>query len=319
MSSTKLESYFDRICREKPSKPAIMALEDYPDRRELVEFLLERCRKMLDLTRTAIEWDGRFEWGVINSIPVLCKVDLEASLDTILDILEEVEDDPGAAMHNQIMVSLEGAGESALEPVLRKYNRCLDEVENLSTWVWLLSTLGARDQRIFAAILDYVNVNLSEAIQMMAHYGDESFVPFIEGYVACLARYLNDNKIDPFVEYARLDDPLVDEYIECREALVALKEGYRDDITRDQFRLFDERVEALDRRLLKYVDWEAFRKNARELEKRLKALAAGDIDIDEFIATSPFSTDDDGSKKVGRNEPCPCGSGKKYKNCCGRA
>jgi SWIM/SEC-C metal-binding protein len=23
-------------------------------------------------------------------------------------------------------------------------------------------------------------------------------------------------------------------------------------------------------------------------------------------------------KKVGRNEPCPCGSGKKSKNCCGR-
>lgn len=23
-------------------------------------------------------------------------------------------------------------------------------------------------------------------------------------------------------------------------------------------------------------------------------------------------------RKVGRNEPCPCGSGKKYKNCCGK-
>ena len=23
-------------------------------------------------------------------------------------------------------------------------------------------------------------------------------------------------------------------------------------------------------------------------------------------------------KKVGRNDPCPCGSGKKYKQCCGR-
>jgi len=22
--------------------------------------------------------------------------------------------------------------------------------------------------------------------------------------------------------------------------------------------------------------------------------------------------------KVGRNDPCPCGSGKKYKKCCGR-
>jgi hypothetical protein len=24
-------------------------------------------------------------------------------------------------------------------------------------------------------------------------------------------------------------------------------------------------------------------------------------------------------RKVGRNDPCPCGSGKKYKRCCGRA
>jgi preprotein translocase subunit SecA len=24
------------------------------------------------------------------------------------------------------------------------------------------------------------------------------------------------------------------------------------------------------------------------------------------------------NEKVGRNEPCPCGSGKKYKNCCMR-
>jgi len=24
-------------------------------------------------------------------------------------------------------------------------------------------------------------------------------------------------------------------------------------------------------------------------------------------------------KKIGRNDPCPCGSGKKYKKCCGRA
>lgn len=30
--------------------------------------------------------------------------------------------------------------------------------------------------------------------------------------------------------------------------------------------------------------------------------------------TSPVVT----SKKVGRNEPCPCGSGKKYKHCCGK-
>ena len=24
------------------------------------------------------------------------------------------------------------------------------------------------------------------------------------------------------------------------------------------------------------------------------------------------------SQKIGRNDPCPCGSGKKYKQCCGK-
>jgi len=27
---------------------------------------------------------------------------------------------------------------------------------------------------------------------------------------------------------------------------------------------------------------------------------------------------DSGDAKVGRNDPCPCGSGKKYKKCCGK-
>jgi len=37
---------------------------------------------------------------------------------------------------------------------------------------------------------------------------------------------------------------------------------------------------------------------------------AGEVSIDLPVRRS--------IPKVGRNEPCPCGSGKKYKNCCGR-
>ena len=33
--------------------------------------------------------------------------------------------------------------------------------------------------------------------------------------------------------------------------------------------------------------------------------------------TSPDSKTAAGKSKVGRNAPCPCGSGKKYKHCCG--
>ena len=31
-------------------------------------------------------------------------------------------------------------------------------------------------------------------------------------------------------------------------------------------------------------------------------------------APKPFKR---GEAKIGRNDPCPCGSGKKYKKCCG--
>ena len=34
--------------------------------------------------------------------------------------------------------------------------------------------------------------------------------------------------------------------------------------------------------------------------------------------TSMYLPRTGGKKKIGRNDPCPCGSGKKYKKCCGK-
>ena len=37
---------------------------------------------------------------------------------------------------------------------------------------------------------------------------------------------------------------------------------------------------------------------------------------EDFLATQqPFVRQ---NPKIGRNDPCPCGSGKKYKKCCGK-
>jgi len=46
-----------------------------------------------------------------------------------------------------------------------------------------------------------------------------------------------------------------------------------------------------------------------ERKKRSMNLSHGD---DSAIATFKRK-----EKKIGRNDPCPCGSGKKYKKCCG--
>jgi preprotein translocase subunit SecA len=53
---------------------------------------------------------------------------------------------------------------------------------------------------------------------------------------------------------------------------------------------------------------EAFqRKKKRELEQARMA-GAGDMQVQQVVRAG---------EKVGRNDPCPCGSGKKYKKCCG--
>jgi preprotein translocase subunit SecA len=69
----------------------------------------------------------------------------------------------------------------------------------------------------------------------------------------------------------------------------------------------------------------AERKRRAEAEQSMqfKHASASELGAPEDDATSegaskaaPFVRDD---RKVGRNEPCPCGSGKKYKQCHGRA
>jgi uncharacterized protein YchJ len=60
--------------------------------------------------------------------------------------------------------------------------------------------------------------------------------------------------------------------------------------------------------------WARFGKHAssRRAEELASLAAVGDFNDDGPV--EPYRA----PMKVGRNEPCRCGSGKKYKKCCGR-
>lgn len=68
------------------------------------------------------------------------------------------------------------------------------------------------------------------------------------------------------------------------------------------------------------------KKEARELEDRLRQryeVVDDDDWFDDFLQIPPTYEQIQQpyvrtSAKIGRNDPCPCGSGKKYKKCCGR-
>ena len=66
--------------------------------------------------------------------------------------------------------------------------------------------------------------------------------------------------------------------------------------------------------------------DAEQREKLITGMAAGLINIYRYFAphrrlaargAHAGSTYRRTTEKVGRNDPCPCGSGKKFKRCCG--
>lgn len=91
-------------------------------------------------------------------------------------------------------------------------------------------------------------------------------------------------------------DPLMEYRFEAYEMFNAMVRSIQEDCVRMLFRvrLVDER------------------EKAEEAEKRMRQLRTNRDGDDQQVRT-PRTV-----KKIGRNDPCPCGSGKKYKKCCGR-
>ncbi len=100
-------------------------------------------------------------------------------------------------------------------------------------------------------------------------------------------------------------------YAQQNPLLVYKKEGF--EMFQDLIeRIKTETLNILFRVQLAQPEPTSFQEMQREQEKNLVFSGGGD---GTPAKKKPVRRDDD---KVGRNDPCPCGSGKKYKRCCGR-
>lgn len=80
--------------------------------------------------------------------------------------------------------------------------------------------------------------------------------------------------------------------------------------TMEGFELFDSMLQKIDKDITIFLLKAEIRQNVER-----KAVSKKQItnESDDTAKRTPKK-----SKKIGRNDPCPCGSGKKYKNCCGK-
>ncbi|CAG7839323.1 preprotein translocase subunit SecA [Clostridium haemolyticum] len=77
--------------------------------------------------------------------------------------------------------------------------------------------------------------------------------------------------------------------------------------------MFDEMINSIKIDTVKYLFHIQVERNIER--ERVAKETSTNINGDDSLKQEPVRRDDD---KVGRNDLCPCGSGKKYKNCCGK-
>ena len=81
--------------------------------------------------------------------------------------------------------------------------------------------------------------------------------------------------------------------------------------TMEGFDLFDKMLQKIDQDITVFLLKAEIRKNIERKEVKKEKMITNDIQ-DEGVKKQAKS------KKIGRNSLCPCGSGKKYKQCCGK-
>ena len=114
----------------------------------------------------------------------------------------------------------------------------------------------------------------------------------------------------------------IDAMDELKKGISLRSYGQKDPVVEyriEGFDMFDEMIAGIREETVKILLLAPFRKpganQVQEAPKREQVAKPTATSSDGTVAPATIKRQ---GKKVGRNDPCPCGSGKKYKNCCGR-
>jgi len=140
----------------------------------------------------------------------------------------------------------------------------------------------------------------------------------------------NYNQIEKFIMLKTVDDKWqahIDDMAHLKEGIFLRAYGQTNPIDAykvESFDLFNEMVQSIQEDTIKAIFSVKYNENNANLNRLNKVQNL----VNNFVKTNPNAFGKTNAsvkrepvkaeKKVGRNEPCPCGSGKKYKQCCGK-
>ncbi|MBS3808549.1 MAG: preprotein translocase subunit SecA [Desulfobacterales bacterium] len=180
------------------------------------------------------------------------------------------------------------------------------------------------------AVFGQFNLKLDFSPEKLEGYGPEDLSDLI--YDSAMAAYQNKEKMIPEDDFRHLERIIMLQTVDSlwKDHLLSmdhLKEGIglrgyaqQDPLIiykREAFAMFQEMVDRIKEETLKILFRVQIAPSAGvddlvQPKEQEMTLSHGD---GEAGAKQPHKRS---SEKIGRNAPCPCGSGKKYKKCCGR-
>jgi preprotein translocase subunit SecA len=105
----------------------------------------------------------------------------------------------------------------------------------------------------------------------------------------------------------------IDDMDQLKQGIGLQSLGQRDPVVEYKFAgydMFNDMTKAIQEETVKMI----FRVKVEQKVEREEVNKVTGTNKDDTVSRGPVKKD----KKIGRNDLCPCGSGKKYKMCCGR-
>ena len=163
----------------------------------------------------------------------------------------------------------------------------------------------------------YSDANLSKSAEELT----EAFVALANEYYAKKDEEFTPNVMRELERIFMLRT--VDEYwMDHIDAMNELRHGIRlraygnenpvDAYKRESFNMFEDMVQSVRNDTVRRL-FSVRKQENQEIKRERVAVATGEGFSDGTVKKQPRRVN-----KIGRNDPCPCGSGKKYKVCCGR-
>ncbi len=224
------------------------------------------------------------------------------------DVLE------GSDMHAKIMEMRRTLiDEAVARHVADEAHRDSWDLDGLSEYLEKLCLDKGGVRKVFDELKDATKKNFADALEARAQTIYEA-----------REKMLSEAKIDmrEFERVALLSAvdrrwmDHIDAMTELRDGIGLRAYGQRNPIVeykREGYDMFEEMVRLIQEDTLRRLYFAVLARPVLERRQVAQPVAAshGEAEARPAAAKKP-------AVKVGRNDPCPCGSGKKYKNCCGR-